>query len=300
MKRLLTILSFILLIFPASAQINNSLTAVFYNSGDAYSIAAAAVVPQKYGNVNYYDTRGLDSAGGIQMIQAITDSLYRVYVMVDTPVVWTSGALKSTWLDTISLMFKVLNGEDAAPISIEPYDSVSRPEVAWASIFSGYTAPVAIKYLGHNIFSYERGVFASSASSDSTLIFPLSRWNADTFNNKVVYITKGTDAGQKVTISDTKEDTLILATKFTAALDSTSEFTIRTSTVEDFYDIYMRLVVETDLYDLSDVQTRALWEKLYDNTRTLATQRRKVPNQDLTYLAQIIVVGHNIFNYTKR
>jgi len=297
MKRIIILISFCLFALTAFGQ-----TAVVYNSDDPYSTCAAAIVQQKYSLTYILDVAASDSAAQVTWI-ATLDSLTAAYIVVDTTTLYTADRCQSSTYDSIdAYMYYGYSLQYLAATT-----SVTVPERTWDSCYTGIIPPLAVVFLSETDFCEDK--FDVAAGTDSTVVKTnATGWTNNEFNTGYTfYITYGTNIGASTDISDTRAytagnaDTLDVTTKFDAAVTSTSDGVILSTSQFNkwgFNDVYLYYAILIKIADISTSTAKNGWDKLLDDNNKLNTLRAgRSPAQDLVYLQSLLDAGKNIFDY---
>lgn len=298
MKKLILGLSILLI---AGVQLLSQ-AVLIYNSDDPYSSAAAAVVDQKRG-INYIlDCAENDSAAQVAWFATLPKdtSLFYAYVLADTsrnPV--QSDEFLGLYLDSIDI--QVLG--DSSMTYYLGSANASKCEMAWDSLYAGIVPPLIIGYLSDSIVWYDRA--DASAGTDTTIVKANpSGWTDSTWIGDYVWITAGTNIGEARMIEDLRAkasgdaDTIEVSAAFTAAITSTSDFTVAPSSIYTnwaFYDMYAYYGVLVAMDDI--VADKKSWDKLLNDDGKLNSLSSGSSQQNRTFLSSVISKGYNIFLY---
>jgi len=291
---------------PAKSRaINPATVAVFYSADDANQIAGAAVCAIKYAHCTLFNIDNMTTSNQLTAIQTITDSVHRVIILTDTATVWATNKLTGAQYDSLTeRLFTVVTNTvtpDATPTLIAASATKNKCEVLWAALYPTYTLPLALQYLGDDVFSAlasrTRKVNTDSTALDSTLTLV-----ADAYNGDWIYIYDGTGIGQYREIYDGDDSLVYVSPDWTTQPDETSLYKIKNDGEEGeiFNDMYTQCYVLTRLRNLSDNQTMTNWHKLVDANYNINDGNVKnTPYQDMDYLNNTVLVqGKTIFDFS--
>jgi len=274
---------------------------VIYNSDDPFSSAAAAVVDQKYG-VNYLlDCAENDSAAQVAWFATLPadTTLTYAFVVADTASPYEADKYLSTYLDSIDI--QVLG--DSAVTYYLGSANATKCEMTWNSLYADITPPLIIGYLSEGNVWYDRA--DASGGTDSTIFKAnATGWTSDEWIGDYVVITAGPNIGEGREIEDViadvsgDADTIEVSSAFTAAITSSSDFTVVPSSLYtnwQFYDMYAYYAVLVKIADVS--LNRRSWGRLLDNDGRLNSLVSGATGQDLSYLEDLVEAGEEIMDY---
>lgn len=288
-----------------SSTVSPYRVAIVYTSDNANSIAAAACAKVKYENNTTINVDNLTAATQLTAIQLIVagDSVHKVLLMVDTSTVFATNKLTGANYDSLVARMYVDSAygvaPDAAPVYYQATATKNLAEVAWASLYSTYTVPLIVEYLGDDIFaeltSRSKKVNTSVTAVDSTGSLTDHAYNGDWMQ-----IYSGTGMGQTREITHSSTTTYTVAT-WTTIPDQTTLFRIKNDGEENelFYDMYATCYILAYLGNLSSNTVMTDWHKLIDKNYNINDGSVKhSPFQDTDYLLNTVIAGGKIiFDY---
>jgi hypothetical protein len=288
-----------------SRAINPERVAIVYTADNANSITGAAFAQRKYAHNTIINVDNMTAANQLTAIQAITDSVHRVLLLVDTSTVFATNKLTGANYDSlVERMYTTTAYEtapDAAPTYYQATATANLAEVAWADLFSTYTLPLIGEYQGGNVFS-SLVSRTRETNSDSSAIDSTNTLVVDAYDGDWIYIYSGTGIGQSRLISGNNDSAIFVTPDWSTNPDETSLFKIkRVEEVHElFYDLYSQFYVLTYLSNLSNGPTQDNWGKLFDKNNNLNDGNvHYTPYQDLDYLNNTVLSGgKHIFDYS--
>jgi hypothetical protein len=284
-----------------SRTVDPTKVAVFYTSDDAGNIAAAAAIGVKYTNCRYFDIDGKNTSQQLTMIQTLTDSVHRAFILVDTATVWADNKLTGAQYRALDVrLYNVATSgvtPDAHPIYPLATASKTKCEVLWTTLYSTFTQPLVFQYLGYNDFSVRRNISKRYASiTDSTIADSTGSLVADAYNGYYLYVISGTGFGYRYLIYD-NSTTVYYVSPDWVIRPARSSFVIKKPAEigEGFYDQYAKYYILTKLWDLSDATTLKNWHKLIDKEYNINDGNvYRATYQDLNYLKNTVIAGGKI------
>lgn len=305
MKKFILLLT-VLLLFVGQCFTQKSIALVVYDSYEARSSCAAAVLKAKF-SVGLVDVNGkLAAAYGAEIAAFADSSFHKVFVVCDTTNTDIVGNLQGTYKDTLVLKLSDVTLRDIVPdVAINiivQTTTASWPEIIWdrSDVYTGITAPLIVSYLSYGGFSEVK--FVTTTASDSSANLTGATWTNDVFIGDNLFVTADTGIGQTSPVIDNLADTMIVfSPKFSTAIGIGSQVVVRDGgrDFEDWYDAYSEIYIEGNIADVA-VNGR-YWRKLIDNNNKLNKPGAKRADQDIGYLSNTVLYnGRMIFNYLKR
>lgn len=287
-------------IVSKSVTVNPERVAIVYTSDNANSITAAACAAIKYEHNTSINIDNMTEANQLTAIQAIVDSVHRVLLCVDTATAWATNKITGAQYDSLVERIYKVETYGAAPDLIPEYyqatATANLAEVVWADLYSTYTVPLIVEYLGDNIFS-SLVSRTKKVNTDSTAVDSTNTLVADAYNGDWIYIYDGQGIGQSRLIYDNTTSAIYVSPDWDANPDETSLFKIKKVEEVDelFYDMYAALYIFSNLRDLTDQQVINNWHKLVDMNYNINDGNvRRTPYQDIDYLRNTVLVGGKI------
>ena len=305
MKKLILLIT-VLLLFAAQGFTQKLLSVVVYDSYEARSSCAAAVLKAKFSTAMVDVSGKLAAVYGAEIAALADSTFHKVFVVCDTTNTDIAGNLQGTYKDTLALKLSptLLNDElpDDDIIIIVQTATASWPEIIWdrSDVYSGITAPLIVSYLSYGGFSEVR--FAATTASDSSANLTGATWTNDVFVGNNLFVTADTGLGQTSPVIDNLDDTMIVfSPKFSTAIGIGSQVVVRDEgrDFEDWYDIYCEIYIEGNMADV--LVNWNSWHKLIDANSKLNKPGRQRAYQDINFLNNTVIPkGKAVFDYLKR
>jgi len=282
--------------------VDPTVAVVWYTSDDPVQVTAAAIVGIKYGNTTYYDIDGKTSSQITALVTAM-DSVDRAFILVDSATAWADNKLSDVhFKDIDSMLYKTVDtlaDQDAINRYVRTSATQTRCEVVWDTLYTDYTEPLIVEYMGTAIFSKKHST-SKHTSATGTLVDTTGSMTTNAYAGDYVIVTTGTGFGQYRLVSSNNATTFTLATNWTVIPDRSGYIVKEAAELNEFlYDRYAYYFIYSSLYNLSSATTIEAWHKLIDREYNINDGNVvKTPHQDYSYLKNTVVVGgKSLFDY---
>lgn len=277
-----------------------------YDSSVAKQLCAAAVAASCYrastNEIELFDTTGLDTAAIGVAIGLLTPAYYNRVITYCYDAGNTNPPAGNLVAGDILLLDALIDTadpvSDAATTSI-PASSTGtyRPVLSWNDCYgTGITPAKAVFMMGEKNTYTITGT--ASGGTANTLVDAGAGWTVNAYADQWVCVLSGTGVGSVLQIISNTADTLTVNGSFSENPSGTSVYQVCNRQELCLASEYLDYAVLTYLHDLSDSAVMAEWYKLIDVDGLSLAYQRKSPLTDNSALANYLLIGKHIFDYS--